>query len=77
MTKTPHSLVDEFPAKAERIHLLKISDPHFNSLVAQYSLVTDAIEKAEAKIAPLDHLVEMTMRREYSSLKDEIAARLA
>ena len=77
MTHTPHSLADDFPMKAERIHLLKISDPRFNRLIEQYRLVTRAIHRAETKVAPVDHLVERTMRKERLTLKDEISALLA
>lgn len=77
MTHTPYSLVEDFPAKAERIHLLKISDPRFNRLVEQYRLVCRTLHRAETEVAPLDHLVERTMRKEYAVLRDEITALIA
>ena len=77
MTHTRHSLVDDFPAKAERIQLLKVSDPHFNRLIEQYHFVTRAIDRAETNEAPLDYLVEMTMRNERANLREEISAWLA
>ncbi len=77
MTDIPHEIATEFPAKAERIHLLKLSDPHFCRLFDLYNIVSRTLHRAETKVAPIDYLVERTLRKERSVLKDEIAALLA
>ena len=77
MTDTPHEIAAEFPAKAERIHLLKLSDPHFCRLFDLFDVVSQALHRAETNVAPVDHLVERTLRKERSELKGEISAMLA
>lgn len=77
MSHTPHELAEEFPHKAERIHLLKVSDPHFRKLFDQYHDMNRAIHRAETLVEPVDDLVETTMRKHRMALKDEIAAMLA
>lgn len=77
MTDTPLEIAVEFPTKAERIHLLKLSDPHFCRLFDLYDVVSRTLHRAETKVAPVDDLVERTLRRERSALKGEIAEMLA
>ncbi len=77
MTDTPHALAEEFPLKAERIHLLKISDPYFRRLIDQYQAVNKILCRAEAQVAPVEELVEATLRNERIALKDQIATMLA
>lgn len=77
MTDTPHEIAAEFPAKAERIHLLKLSDPHFCRLFELYNVVSQTLHRAETNAAPVDYLVERTLREERSVLKGEIADMLA
>ena len=76
MTHTPHELAEEFPDKAEQIHQLKTSDAHFWRLFGQYQIVNRAIHRAETQVEPVENIVETTMRKERSVLKDQIAAML-
>ena len=76
MTHTPHELAEEFPTRTERIHQLKTSDPHFRRLFDQYHEVNRAIHRAETMVAPVEDLVETTLRKERMVLKDKIAAML-
>ena len=73
MTHTPHELAEEFPEAAERIHELKLSNPHFARLAEQYHTVNRAIHRAETLIEPVGDAREAEMRRERLRLKDEIA----
>lgn len=77
MTEIPHEIATEFPTKAERIHLLKLSDPHFCRLFDLYDVVSRTLHRSETKIAPVDRLVERTLRKERTALKGEIADMLA
>ena len=36
MSNTPHELHEEFPEKADKIHELKVSNPHFARLHDEY-----------------------------------------
>ncbi len=76
MTHTPHELAEEFLDKAEQIHQLKTSDAHFRRLFGHYHIVNRAIHRAETQVEPVENIVETTMRKERSVLKDQIAAML-
>ena len=73
MTHTPHELADDFPDKTERIHLLKVSDPHFRKLFDEYHDVNRAIHRAETLVEPMEDLAEQDMRKRRMRLKDELA----
>lgn len=73
MSHTPHELADEFPDKAERIHLLKISDVHFRKLFDEYHEVNRTIHRSEALVEPLDDMHEQDLRKQRVHLKDAIA----
>ncbi len=72
MSHTPHELAEEFPDKAERIHALKKSDPHFAKLVDEYHEVNRAVHRAETNIEPTDDLHEDQLRKQRLVLKDQI-----
>lgn len=72
MSHTPHELVDEFPAEAERISVLKQTDHHFARLVDDYHEVNRAVHRAETNVEPTDGLHEATLRKQRLALKDEI-----
>lgn len=76
MTHTPHELAEDFPAEAERIRDLRISDPHFARLVEEYYAVNKQVHRAETLIEPTDPLHEANLRKQRVRLKDEIRARL-
>lgn len=77
MSHTPHELAEEFPDKAERIHLLKINDTHFRRLFDEYHEVNRAVHRAETMVEPMDQLAEQTLRKQRMALKDELARMIA
>jgi uncharacterized protein YdcH (DUF465 family) len=52
MSHTPHELADEFPQDAEKIHELKVSNPHFAKLMEAYHDVNRAVHRAETGSSP-------------------------
>lgn len=77
MSNTPHELADDFPNDAEKIHALKVSNPHFSKLMEDYHEVNRAVHRAETGVEPVDQSAENEMRKERMRLKDEIAGMLA
>jgi uncharacterized protein YdcH (DUF465 family) len=77
MSHTPHELADDFPQDAEKIHALKLENPHFAKLMDAYHEVNRAVHRAETGVEPVDQMAETAMRKERMHLKDEIAAILA
>lgn len=77
MSHTPHELADDFPTDTDKIHELKVSDPHFAKLMEAYHEINRAVHRAETGVEPCDQLAENTMRKERMRLKDEIAGMLA
>ena len=77
MSHTPHELVAEFPDKADRIHLLKISDTHFRKLFDEYHDVNRAVHRAETLVEPMEDLAEQELRKRRMALKDQLARLLA
>ncbi|GAA5072290.1 YdcH family protein [Roseibacterium beibuensis] len=77
MSNTPHLLAEEFPNDADKIHTLKMSDPHFSKLMDEYHEVNRAVHRAETGVEPIDQSAETQMRKERMRLKDEIAGMLA
>lgn len=72
MSHTPHALHEEFPAHSDRIHALKVSDPHFAKLAEEYHAVNRAVHRAETKIDPMDNLAETELRKTRAALKDRL-----
>lgn len=77
MSNTPHTLADEFPGQADAIHKLKVSDPHFAKLLAEYDEVNDQVHLAETNITPVDQTTEVELRKRRLQIKDAIAAALS
>ncbi len=77
MSHTPHELVEEFPDAKDKIHDLKLSDPHFARLVEEYHEVNRAIHRAETLVEPVAESYETEMRRKRLALKDQIARMLS
>ncbi len=77
MSNTPHTLQDEFPHQAEKLHALKVSNPHFARLLADYDAANDRVHRAESMVEPMEQLAEVALRKERAHLKDEIARLLA
>ncbi|MDG4647476.1 YdcH family protein [Roseibacterium sp. SDUM158017] len=77
MSHTPHELAQDFPQDAEKIHELKVSNPHFAKLMEAYHDVNRSVHRAETGVEPVDQATETEMRKERMRLKDEIAGMLA
>ena len=77
MSHTPHELAEEFPEAVDKIHALKVSDPHFAKMMDAYHEVNRAVHRAETGVEPVDQLAETAMRKERMRLKDQIAGALA
>ncbi|MEI4470030.1 YdcH family protein [Frigidibacter sp. MR17.24] len=73
MTHVPHQIAEDFPEHVERLHLLKIADPRFATLVAEYDEVNRAVYKAETLVEPIAAAAETELRQRRARLKDQIA----
>lgn len=69
----PHAIHEEFPADAEIIHELKVSDAHFARLLDEYDAINDEVAGAESLVHPTSEEHEHELRRKRAHLKDEIA----
>lgn len=72
MSHTPHELHEEFPEHAARIHALKVDNPHFAKLAAEYHDVNRAVHRAETLVEPMDGTAETALRKQRAALKDEL-----
>lgn len=72
MSHTPHTLAEEFPAYASKIHALRASDAHFARIHAAYDEVNTAVSHAESRIMPTDDAHLEQLRRQRMKLKDDI-----
>ncbi|AHM02751.1 hypothetical protein roselon_00298 [Roseibacterium elongatum DSM 19469] len=77
MSNTPHELAEDFPNDVDKIHELKVSNPHFAKLMEDYHEVNRAVHRAETGIEPVEQSAENEMRKTRMRLKDEIASMLA
>lgn len=77
MSNTPHTLQEEFPHSAEKLHELKVSNAHFSKLLDQYDEINDKVHRAETLVEPMEQLAETALRKQRAALKDEIAQMLA
>ncbi|MEX0969167.1 MAG: YdcH family protein [Paracoccaceae bacterium] len=73
MSHTPNQLSDQFPAKAEQIHALKLDDAHFARLADEYEALNQQIHRAETDIEPVDDTIAETWRKQRLALLDAIA----
>jgi uncharacterized protein YdcH (DUF465 family) len=76
MSNTPHTLHDEFPADAQKISALKVSNAHFARLLTDYDAVNDKVHRAETRLDLLTEAEEEVLRKQRARLKDQIAAAL-
>ncbi|MFT4150811.1 MAG: DUF465 domain-containing protein [Paracoccaceae bacterium] len=72
MSRTPHDLLDEFPAEAEKIRSLKASDNHFARLAEEYEAVNEKVNRAEQRLDPMSEEEEEHLRVKRAALKDHI-----
>lgn len=77
MSNTPHTLGEEFPGQMDQIHALKVSDPAFARLLADYDEVNDAVHLAETNVQPTTQDHETALRKRRLTIKDQIAEALA
>ena len=77
MSNTPHTLADEFPNQLAQIHALKVSDPAFARLLADYDQVNDQVHRAESRLDALSDDAERALRKRRISIKDAISSALA
>jgi uncharacterized protein len=76
MSNTPHTLHEEFPAEAQKMTALKVSDAHFARLLKDYDAVNDKVHRAQTRLDLLTEAEEEVLRKQRSHLKDQIAAAL-
>jgi hypothetical protein len=76
MSNTPHTLHDEFPADAQKISALKVTNAHFAKLLVDYDAVNDKIHRAETRLDLLTDAEEEVLRKTRLQLKDRIQAAL-
>ena len=72
MSVEHHDLHHEFPDLRDRIHELKMSDPHFRKLFDEYHELTRSIEKMEDEITPVATRIEEEAKVCRVHLKDEL-----
>ena len=77
MSYIPHELSEDFPEHAEKLHELKVADPHFARLAFEYHQVNREVHLIETGVEPAAVEREEELRKTRMLLKDEIAGILA
>lgn len=72
MSVEHHDLIHEFPELKERIHELKVGDPHFRRLFEEYHTLTRSIENMENEVTPVSTRTEEDAKLRRVQLKDEL-----
>ncbi|MHA3916787.1 YdcH family protein [Halovulum sp. GXIMD14793] len=72
MSHVPHGLAEEFPLLTQRIHDLKLTDPHFRQRSDEYHELNRAIHRAETNVAPMSDTQLNEMLKKRVHLKDEL-----
>lgn len=67
-----HDLAHEFPQYLEKMRSLKMSDPHFASLFAQYDADNHAITKYEFGVGAISDEALEDLKKRRLRIKDEI-----
>ncbi|MFV0279237.1 MAG: YdcH family protein [Rhodoblastus sp.] len=73
MSHVAHELTEEFPAKAQIIHDLKLSNAHFARIAERYHELNRDIHRMESNVEPADNFTVENLKKERLKLKDEIA----
>jgi uncharacterized protein YdcH (DUF465 family) len=76
MSNTPHTLQNEFPAEAAKMHDLKVSNAHFAKLLTEYDSLNDKVHRAETRLDLMTDVEEEVLRKHRAKIKDEIARML-
>ena len=72
MSHVPHELAEEFPEFSEKLHDLKLSDPHFARCFDEYHQINRQVHRNETNIEPVSDETLIDLRRRRMTLKDEI-----
>ena len=72
MSVEHHDLIHELPEQKDRIHVLKVSDPHFRRLFDAYHELTREIENMENEVTPVATHTEEEAKVRRLRLKDEL-----
>lgn len=72
MSVEHHNLVHEFPEFRERIHQLKMEDPHFRKLFDEYHVLTREVENMENEVTPVSTQTEEQAKLRRLHLKDAL-----
>ena len=72
MTQALHDLGDEFPDKADMIHLLKVSDPRFCQLAGVYEDINSEIVRIEESLEPRSDVYLEDLKKRRLRLLDRI-----
>lgn len=73
MTHVSHELHDEFPADAEILHKLKVSDAHFAKLADHYHDINREIHRIEAGIEAASDARAEELKKERLSILDQVS----
>jgi len=76
-THLDQALAEEFADKAEAIHALKVSNPHFRTLLEQNHDLWKQIQQIQKGIAAAEDSVLEDLEKRRLNLLDQIAAQIA
>jgi uncharacterized protein YdcH (DUF465 family) len=71
------ALAEEFAGEGETIHKLKVSDPHFKSLMEHNHDLWTQIQKIQNGLTPASDQTLETLEKQRLRLLDEIAQAIA
>ncbi|MEZ5994393.1 MAG: hypothetical protein R3C25_01420 [Hyphomonadaceae bacterium] len=71
------ALAEEFAGHGETIHKLKLSNPHFKSLMEQNHALWLQIQNIQNDVTPADDATRHELEKQRLKLLDEIAALIA
>lgn len=72
MTHVPHELAEEFLEFKEKMHELKISNPHFSRCFDDYHQLNRQVHRSETDVEPVNDEAMNDLRKRRMTLKDEI-----
>ena len=67
-----HDLLHEFPEHQEKIHQLKLENPHFKKLFEEYDEVEHEIRKINSGVEISSDAVSHSKKAKLLHIKDEI-----
>jgi uncharacterized protein YdcH (DUF465 family) len=72
MSVEHHDLIHELPEFKDRIHELKLGDPHFKRLFDAYHELTREVENMQNEVTPVATRTEEEAKLRRLRLKDEL-----